>query len=70
MLEGPEIIDFGNVREEKILSIFISNLSTVPAIWKLQHQKNPLRANIVETTMTMLDKEELAKTDDPSVFSF
>ena len=35
MLEGPEIIDFGNVREEKILSIFISNLSTVPAIWKL-----------------------------------
>ena len=35
MLEGPEIIDFENVREEKILSIFISNLSTVPAIWKL-----------------------------------
>ncbi|CAD8087121.1 unnamed protein product [Paramecium primaurelia] len=69
-VEGPEVLDFGDVQEDKTIAIYLSNLSLVPAQWKLQHQKNPLRKNIVDRTMTLEDKEEMKKTDDPSVFEF
>lgn len=68
--EGPEVLDFGEVQEEKVFPIYITNMSLVPAKWSLQHEKNPLRKNIVEKTMTLEDKEEMKKTDDPSVFEF
>jgi hypothetical protein len=34
-LEGPEVIDFGNVQEDKVVAIYLTNLSLVPAKWKL-----------------------------------
>ena len=42
----------------------------MPAQWKLHYVKYPVKKNLVEMTMTRLDREDENKTDDQSVFEF
>jgi hypothetical protein len=52
------------------MMVHLSNLSAVPALWKLNYVRYPVKKNLVEQTMTLLDKEDQLKTDDQSVFEF
>lgn len=71
-VEGPSVIDFGvvHINNKKTLPIYLSNLSQVPARWKLAYVKYPMKKNLVKQTMTLLDKEDQDKTDDQTVFEF
>lgn len=71
-VEGPQTLEFGTVHinNKKTLQFFISNLSAVPAQWKLNYVKYINKKNLVPQTMTMLDREDQQKTDDQSVFEF
>ncbi|KAL4510071.1 hypothetical protein ABPG72_010264 [Tetrahymena utriculariae] len=74
-VQGVDIQDFGivHINNFKTIVIFLSNVSKVPAIWKLNHLKTTVRRGgsaIPQNTMTKLELEDSLRTDDPSVFEF
>lgn len=67
-----DLLDFGlchiNNFNQKI--IYLSNVSKIPAKWKLTYVKYIPKKVIAPATITKLEVEEANKTDDPAVFEF
>ncbi|KAL4472936.1 hypothetical protein ABPG72_007813 [Tetrahymena utriculariae] len=71
-IPGQEIQDFGTVHINNVkrIAIFLSNISKVPAKWKIHHIKNPFKKFLGTVTMTKEERENNAITDDQDVFQF
>lgn len=71
-LVGKDIQDFGvvHINNKKTIALYLSNISKVPGTWKLNHVKPKIKKNIANMTMTIMEKEDTSRTDDPSVFDF
>ncbi|EGR30726.1 hypothetical protein IMG5_124930 [Ichthyophthirius multifiliis] len=74
-VEGDQIQDFDtvNINNYKSITIFLSNISQVPAKWKINNIKAISNRIQSATLPNMLTKEEIEdnqKVDDPSVFEF
>lgn len=67
-----EIQEFGvvHINNAKVKSIYLSNPTKVPAKWKLNYVKYPTKKTVSDATLTKMEKEDLEKTDDPSVWEF
>lgn len=64
--------DFGecHIRNKITHSFFLSNRSHVPANWSLSHVSFPKKEYHGHATVTILEKEDLEKTDEQSVWEF
>ena len=50
--------------------MYLKNETTVAGKWTLNHIKIPQKATIGHKTVTRLERENMDKTDDQSVFAF
>lgn len=53
-----------HINNKKRITLFLSNISTVPAKWKLNHIKNPFKRFLGTATMTKQDNENNSVIDD------
>ena len=65
-------IDMGlvHITDKVIKTIWLANKSIVPASWKILYCPFPEKTYFGAATVTVLEKENLEKVDDPSVFNF
>jgi len=70
--KAEEVIEFEltHIKNVSQKVLYLSNISKVPAKWKLNYLKYPTKNTIAMATMTKLEIEDREKTDDPSVFEF
>jgi len=59
-----------HINNRGFLSIYLQNLTSIPAEWKLQYVTYPEKKLQAPFTKTLLEKEDEVKTDDKSVFNF
>ena len=67
-----DILDFGvsHIHNTVQKTIFLANVSKVPAKWRLNYVKFPAKKILGLATITKMDIEDSKKTDDPEVFEF
>ena len=67
-----DILDFGvsHIHNTVQKTIFLANVSKVPAKWRLNYIKFPAKKILGLATVTKMDMEDSKKTDDPEVFEF
>ena len=66
------VFDFGLCHSDdyKIIKIWVTNKSYVPAHWKIMYVKFPEKKYHGAATVTLEERENLEKVDDPDVFKF
>ena len=67
-----ELIEFGicHIKNFVQKTVYLTNVSPIPAKWKLNSIKYPVKNTISLGTLTKLEIEDAQKTDDPAVFEF
>lgn len=65
-------IDFGmqHIKDKGYKMMWLANKSQIPGEWKIVYVPFPEKTYYGAATVTELEKENLEKTDDPSVFNF
>ena len=54
----------------RTIKVYLSNVTPVTAIWRLNYVKFPQKTTIGHKTLTPWEAENLEKTDDAEVFEF
>jgi len=69
---GPKIEEFGyvHINNKKTKTFYLSNLTPVPAKWKLHYLKFPKKKIISRITLTRMEIENMKIVDDPTVWEF
>ena len=72
IFKGPDINDFGyvHISNKKTKTFYLTNVTPVPAQWKLHYVKFPKKKIISELTLTHMEKENMKIVDDPNVWEF
>lgn len=65
-------LNFGttHIEHPKRQTLYLSNVTEVLANWSLHYIKFPKKDTLGHRTVTMLEQENIDKTDDPEVFEF